>query len=75
MYHMNIYRHFIGHIVQIPYRNGQMTAANLLPHAMVIMDEILNRPRKKINYAIRLKNGKREFMIGIEKRFWCMPAY
>ncbi|WP_455498737.1 TlpA family protein disulfide reductase [Coprobacter sp.] len=49
---------FYWHIVQIPYRNGQMTAANLLPHAMVIMDEILNRPRKKDQLCYSPKEWK-----------------
>lgn len=36
---------FFWHMVQIPYRNGERTAAQLLPYANLIMSEIEKRPR------------------------------
>ncbi len=36
---------FFWHMVQIPYRNNERTATQLLPYANLIMNEIVNRPR------------------------------
>lgn len=37
---------FFRHIIEIPYRDRQMTAQQLLPHATLIMKEIFTRPRQ-----------------------------
>lgn len=40
---------YYWHMVQIPYRNGDMKADALMPHAELIMTEIMNRPREYRN--------------------------